>query len=262
MYRHGHISSRNLVLEGSVCFDPISWYAVVPGSSLETSPPPLDISATPLPTACLRFRRRMNHAIPATAMITSKATPIPIPAFAPVLIPACVSCEDGEGLESPVAEFGRSVAVELDAEVEVELEMEDVELVTLATPITALIFVPSPSLQHVVFEPPQHQLPSLHCINGTLSDASPPFYTDGRLECARSDRSGGGGKCLQRNWCTDSRGRGGSSMLDLCRIRASTMAGCRMGYCSDRVRLACIDRLRFSDLLLSTGGRLGVSVFS
>jgi hypothetical protein len=70
-----------------------------------------------------------------------------------------------------------------------------------------------------------------------------------------------GKECLRRSWCTDSRDKGGSSMLDLCRIRASTMADYRMGYCSDRVRLACIDRLLFSDLLLSTGG-LGVSVIS
>ncbi len=90
-------------------------------------------------------------------------------------IPDCVPCVEGEGLGVSVAEFGEPVAVELDVEVEVELEIEEVKLVTFATPITTLILVPRPSLQHVVLEPPQHQLPSLHCTNGTLSDAFPPF---------------------------------------------------------------------------------------
>jgi hypothetical protein len=48
-----------------------------------------------------------------------------------------VSCADGEALGLLVAELGRSVAVEVEVEVEVELKMEDVELVTFATPITA-----------------------------------------------------------------------------------------------------------------------------
>jgi hypothetical protein len=67
-----------------------------------------------------------------------------------------MSCADLEGVGFPVAEFAKSVAVE------VELEVEEVELVTFATPITALIFVPSPLLQHVLLAPPQHQLPSVH----------------------------------------------------------------------------------------------------
>lgn len=79
---------------------------------------------------------RMNLA--AKAATTSRKTPNPIPTFDPVLNPDFVSCVDlegvGEGLS--IAKFAKSVAVA-------------VEFVTFATPITALIFVPSPLLQHV-----------------------------------------------------------------------------------------------------------------
>lgn len=67
----------------------------------------------------------MNHMIPAKAMTASSPTPIPMPAFAPVLVPESV--DDGEGERLPVAELAKLVAVELE-EVAVALEIEEVEL--------------------------------------------------------------------------------------------------------------------------------------
>ncbi len=58
-----------------------------------------------------------------------------------------------------------------------EVELVEVELVIFGTPIIASSLTPRLSLQHVDLESvAQHQLPSLHCDNGTLSDALPPFY--------------------------------------------------------------------------------------
>jgi hypothetical protein len=198
----------------------------------------------------LLFCRRKNHVIPATAATKSTATAIPIPAFAPVLIPNWVSCADFVGLEDglPVADVAKLVAVEDEADVEVELAIEelDVELDAFATPITASSFTPSPSLQHVVLVLPQHQLPSVHCLNGTLSDAFPPSYTDtSRLYATFA--LPGKLKYVLRSWYTDSRDKTGSSMLDLCTIRASRVAGYPLDCCLDTTHLACIHRSQLTD---------------
>ena len=68
--------------------------------------------------------------------------------------------------------------VEVDAGLAITFDGVGVEIDCFTAPIVAAIFTPSPSAQQVVFEPPQHQLPSVHCIRATLFVGSPPLCMD------------------------------------------------------------------------------------
>ena len=74
-----------------------------------------------------------------------------------------------------VAGLETEIGIEVDAGFAITFDGVGVETDCFTAPIVAAICTPSPSAQHVVLEPPQHQLPSVHCIRATLFVGSLPL---------------------------------------------------------------------------------------
>lgn len=109
------------------------------------------------------MRRLFQKIKAATAKTASAptATPTPTPIFAPLLRP---SPEDG----FDVGVFEGEIEVDTSPAVKVGV------CVRAEAPIVAAIERPSLLLQHVLLEPPQHQVPSLHCITAEFFVGVPP----------------------------------------------------------------------------------------
>jgi hypothetical protein len=109
------------------------------------------------------WRRLRITILPIAAKIAraKTATPMPMPAFAPVLKDDCEDC-DCELLVPELVEFEVAGAGVVGEVVRSEADWEEAELVELVVfdiPATASSLTPAPSSQHLES---QHQLPSTH----------------------------------------------------------------------------------------------------
>jgi len=170
-------------------------YHIIPATAATTSTPitiPIPAIAPVLRPACV---------CSADLEVVDEGLPRdPLGEAANKFVPVVLGCEVESNVEpdakldagAEVESEGEVVVVppkpkvdeEADTEIEFGIDVEaglatldgvGVEFDCFAAPIVAAIFTPSPSAQHVVLEPPQHQLPSVHCISATLFVGSPPF---------------------------------------------------------------------------------------